>query len=81
MSYKIIKDKKIDENVQGSSLNIHSERIGGRKMYIESYGCQMNFSDSEIVASILTKEGFTTTHSINEADLVFVNTCSIREKA
>ena len=50
-------------------------------MYIESYGCQMNFSDSEIVASILTKEGFSTTHSINEADLVFVNTCSIREKA
>ena len=81
MSFKIINDKKIDENVQGSSLNIHSERIGGRKMYIESYGCQMNFSDSEIVASILTKEGFSTTHSINEADLVFVNTCSIREKA
>ena len=38
MSFKIINDKKIDENVQGSSLNIHSERIGGRKMYIESYG-------------------------------------------
>jgi len=81
MSFKIINDKKIDENIQGSSLNIHSNRIGGRKMYIESYGCQMNFSDSEIVASILTKEGFSTTHSINEADLVLVNTCSIREKA
>ncbi len=52
-----------------------------RKLYIESYGCQMNFSDSEIVASILSKEGFTTTKDITIADLVFVNTCSIREKA
>ena len=73
--------KKIDENKQGESLNIPNNTKGGRKMYIESYGCQMNFSDSEIVASILTKEGFSTTQSINEADLVFVNTCSIREKA
>lgn len=52
-----------------------------RKLYIESYGCQMNFSDSEIVASILRKEGFDTTSDINQADLVFLNTCSIREKA
>lgn len=52
-----------------------------RKLYIESYGCQMNFSDSEIVASILAKEGFDTTSDINQADLVFLNTCSIREKA
>lgn len=54
---------------------------GGRKLYIESYGCQMNFSDSEIVASILGKEGFSTTTLLEEADLVLVNTCSIREKA
>ena len=54
---------------------------GARKLYIESYGCQMNFSDSEIVASILSKEGFSTTTSLEEADLVLVNTCSIREKA
>ena len=54
---------------------------GSRKLYIESYGCQMNFSDSEIVASILKKEGFQTTSDIHEADLVFLNTCSIREKA
>ncbi len=53
----------------------------GRKLYIESYGCQMNFSDSEIVASILAKEGFDTTADIEKADLVFLNTCSIREKA
>lgn len=52
-----------------------------RKLYIESYGCQMNFSDSEIVASILEKEGFDTTSDINSADVVFLNTCSIREKA
>jgi tRNA-2-methylthio-N6-dimethylallyladenosine synthase len=52
-----------------------------RKFYIESYGCQMNFSDSEIVASILKKQGFDTTLNINEADVVFLNTCSIREKA
>jgi tRNA-2-methylthio-N6-dimethylallyladenosine synthase len=52
-----------------------------RKLYIESYGCQMNFSDSEIVASILAKEGFDTTSDINQADLIFLNTCSIREKA
>jgi tRNA-2-methylthio-N6-dimethylallyladenosine synthase len=53
----------------------------GRKLYIESYGCQMNFSDSEIVASILAKDGFDTTSDISQADVVFLNTCSIREKA
>ncbi len=52
-----------------------------RKLYIESYGCQMNFSDSEIVASILVKQGFKTTTNISEADVVFLNTCSIRDKA
>jgi tRNA-2-methylthio-N6-dimethylallyladenosine synthase len=52
-----------------------------RKLYIESYGCQMNYSDSEIVASILQKEGFDTTSDIHVADVVFLNTCSIREKA
>jgi tRNA-2-methylthio-N6-dimethylallyladenosine synthase len=52
-----------------------------RKLYIESYGCQMNFSDSEIVASILQQEGFGATRDITAADLVLLNTCSIREKA
>lgn len=52
-----------------------------RKLYIESYGCQMNFSDSEIVAAILEKEGFDTTSDVHAADVVFLNTCSIREKA
>jgi tRNA-2-methylthio-N6-dimethylallyladenosine synthase len=52
-----------------------------RKLYIESYGCQMNFSDSEIVASILEKAGYDTTSDLGAADVVFLNTCSIREKA
>ncbi len=52
-----------------------------KKLYIESYGCQMNFSDSEVVASILQKEGYQTTSSLDHADLILVNTCSIREKA
>ena len=73
--------KEINENRQGESLNLKENKNSTRKMYLESYGCQMNFSDSEIVASILTKEGFSTTQNINEADLVFVNTCSVREKA
>lgn len=54
---------------------------GQRKLYIESYGCQMNFSDSEIVASIMEKQGFGTTSNLEDADLVFLNTCSIRDKA
>jgi tRNA-2-methylthio-N6-dimethylallyladenosine synthase len=52
-----------------------------KKIFIETYGCQMNFSDSEIVASILTEEGFSSTHEISEADYIFLNTCSIRENA
>ncbi|MEY2963871.1 MAG: tRNA ((37)-C2)-methylthiotransferase MiaB [Bacteroidota bacterium] len=54
---------------------------GTKKLYIESYGCQMNFSDSEIVASVLAKEGYQTTQNAEEADLVLLNTCSIRDKA
>ena len=81
MNITQVLDKKIDESKQGESLSLEANPKESKKMYIESYGCQMNFSDSEIVASILTKEGFSTTQNINEADLVFVNTCSIREKA
>ena len=81
MNITQVLEKKIDESKQGERLSIVDNPKGSKKMYIESYGCQMNFSDSEIVASILTKEGFSTTQDINEADLVFVNTCSIREKA
>ena len=71
----------MDETQQGTSLSTVAKSNTSRKLYIESYGCQMNFSDSEIVASILAQEGFNTTQQIEEADLVLVNTCSIREKA
>ncbi len=74
-------EKVIDESVQGSSTLLRDRENNSRKLYIESYGCQMNFSDSEIVASILSGEGFNTTSVLEEADLVLVNTCSIREKA
>ncbi|SDQ05959.1 tRNA (N6-isopentenyl adenosine(37)-C2)-methylthiotransferase MiaB [Flagellimonas zhangzhouensis] len=74
-------EKIIDESQQGSALAIENNAKNTRKLYIESYGCQMNFSDSEIVASILAKEGFNTTQILEDADLVLVNTCSIREKA
>jgi len=81
MDFENLTEKQIDEKRQGETFSIANAENGGKKMYIESYGCQMNFSDSEIVASILYKEGFSTTNDIEKADLVFVNTCSIREKA
>jgi tRNA-2-methylthio-N6-dimethylallyladenosine synthase len=73
----------LEEKDQEQKVNVLNDSSMGkaRKLYIESYGCQMNFADSEIVASILEKEGFDTTSRIEEADLVFLNTCSIREKA
>jgi 2-methylthioadenine synthetase len=72
-----------EQNVEQENVKVLPDESTGkaRKLYIESYGCQMNFSDSEIVASILRKEGFDTTSDISQADLVFLNTCSIREKA
>ena len=81
MNIEKLSEKNIDESKQGEVLQLSENKKASRKMYIESYGCQMNFSDSEIVASILHDEGFSTTKDITEADLVFVNTCSIREKA
>jgi tRNA-2-methylthio-N6-dimethylallyladenosine synthase len=74
-------DKIIDEALQGSTLQTENKNNNKRNLYIESYGCAMNFSDSEIVASILATEGFNTTQNLNDADLVLVNTCSIRDKA
>lgn len=74
--------KTHDESRQGEALDmLPTGKSAGRKLYIESYGCQMNFSDSEIVASILLDNGFETTKDHNEADVVFINTCSIRENA
>ena len=63
---------KVSKDKEGST---------SKRIYIESYGCQMNFSDSEIVSSIMQKEGFGTTSELDNADIVFLNTCSIREKA
>ena len=74
-------EKIIDEQRQGTALERPDPMGSTKKLFIESYGCQMNFSDSEIVASILAKEGYATTTDLNQADLVLVNTCSIREKA
>mgnify|MGYP001616382204 CR=1 FL=1 len=78
-----VTDKVQDEARQGEAFvplafdpNQYKKRF-----YIESYGCQMNFADSEIVASILNKEGFGATRNVEDADLIFINTCSIREKA
>lgn len=74
-------NKVIDETKQGEALLIKSSEETEKKVYIESYGCQMNFSDSEIVASVLSKKGYSTTDKAEEADLVLLNTCSIRDKA
>jgi len=74
-------EKIIDEKIQGQALELESNDKNKRKLFIESYGCAMNFSDSEIVASILANEGFNTTQNLEDADLVLVNTCSIRDKA
>ena len=76
-------DKSHDESRQGEAfaatngMPVH----GNRHFYIESYGCAMNFADSEVVASILQAEGFAATTEEQLADLILINTCSIREKA
>lgn len=76
-------DKIHDESRQGEAFSLAStkERVFSKKFYIESYGCQMNFADSEVVASILQNNGFGSTQILEDADLIFLNTCSIREKA
>ena len=74
-------NKIIDEAIQGEVMMKETKHPVGKKMFLESYGCQMNFSDSEIVASILTDKGYTTTQNFEEADVIFVNTCAIRDNA
>ena len=74
-------EKTIDEKLQGNALDVTPKNNNTKKLFIESYGCAMNFSDSEVVASILSKQGYNTTQILEEADLVLVNTCSIRDKA
>lgn len=83
MEELVLESKIHDEARQGEAFAPFSidENKYKKHFYIESYGCAMNFSDSEIVASILNKEGFGATKNVDEADLIFLNTCSIREKA
>ncbi|MBK5272771.1 MAG: tRNA (N6-isopentenyl adenosine(37)-C2)-methylthiotransferase MiaB [Bacteroidia bacterium] len=78
-----VTDKVQDETRQGEAFApfLTDPNHYKKRFYIESYGCQMNFADSEIVASILNKEGFGATRNVEDADLIFINTCSIREKA
>lgn len=78
-----LQNKVHDEARQGEAFAPFMEDMNQYKkhFYIESYGCQMNFNDSEIVASILNKEGFGATRNVENADLIFLNTCSVREKA
>ncbi len=77
-----ILEKPHDEARQGEALEIKKQSAQSqKKLYIESYGCAMNFSDSEIVASILLENGFETTANYEIADAIFINTCSIRENA
>ncbi|WP_462249999.1 tRNA (N6-isopentenyl adenosine(37)-C2)-methylthiotransferase MiaB [Ekhidna sp.] len=77
----LLEEGKQQEESCEFKTTIDDDSKSKRKLYIESYGCQMNFSDSEIVTSILKKEGFGTTSSPEHADVILINTCSIREKA
>ena len=79
-----LQPKVIDESRQGEALaSAHHQNVksNGKKFYIESYGCQMNFADSEVVASILNGAGFNATTEFIDADLILINTCAIRENA
>jgi len=71
----------IDETRQGEVLVIDAPASAGKKIFLESYGCAMNFADSEVVASIMIKNGYVTTNKIEEADAIFINTCAIRDNA
>lgn len=73
--------KKMDEARQGEVFKMPVSDTASKLFYIESYGCQMNFNDSEVVASILAEDGFGPTRNMEIADLILINTCSIREKA
>lgn len=73
-------DKMIDETRQGEPLILNNS-IGNKKLYLESYGCAMNFADSEIIASIMQADGFRSTDTTDDADLIFLNTCAIRDNA
>ncbi|MDF9797531.1 tRNA-2-methylthio-N6-dimethylallyladenosine synthase [Catalinimonas alkaloidigena] len=77
----ILTEKQEKENCEVVKTSPEQNTGKQRKLYVESYGCQMNFSDSEIVTSIMQKEGFDTTSDYENADVILLNTCSIRDKA
>ena len=78
----LTEEKIIDESKQGQTVLLETNHADvKRKLYLESYGCAMNFADSEVVASILVKDGFATTNNLAEADVIFMNTCAIRDNA
>lgn len=77
----IIGQDSENENYITQFNSTPGHRMNAKKLYIESYGCQMNFSDSEIVTSIMQKQGYGTTQTAEDADVIFINTCSIRDKA
>ncbi|MES2622722.1 MAG: tRNA (N6-isopentenyl adenosine(37)-C2)-methylthiotransferase MiaB [Bacteroidota bacterium] len=79
-----IQPKVIDESRQGETLTVERPKhvqTNGKKFYVESYGCQMNFADSEVVASILANDGYESTAEFLDADLILINTCAIRDNA
>ncbi|WPP51134.1 tRNA (N6-isopentenyl adenosine(37)-C2)-methylthiotransferase MiaB [Catalinimonas niigatensis] len=77
----ILSEVNAEENCEVFKTSVEQNTGRQRKLYVESYGCQMNFSDSEIVTSIMQKEGFDTTSDFQKADVILLNTCSIRDKA
>jgi tRNA-2-methylthio-N6-dimethylallyladenosine synthase len=80
--WMLAEEKIIDESKQGQTVLLETNHPEvKRKLYLESYGCAMNFADSEVVASILVKDGFATTNNLTEADVIFMNTCAIRDNA
>ena len=80
-NWDTVKEEQTEASCETMQVSREESAGNDRKLYIESYGCQMNFSDSEIVSSIMKKNGFDTTSQFETADVIFINTCSIREKA
>ena len=70
----------MSNETKGADLKSATENVE-RKLFIETYGCQMNVADSEVVASIMEMDGYAVTNQIEDADAIFVNTCSVRDNA
>ena len=81
MDFENLMEKQSEEKKQGKTLSITNAGNGSKKMYIESYGCQMNFYDSDKISDLLKNSGYIITKDSTDADLVVFNTCHIRDKA